>query len=69
MLIKTKKCAFPAGGSGPACRGLALFNEILKNTRYKKILLVGTGALFSKTTTNLKKSLSSISHAISLEVK
>ena len=69
MLIKTKKCIFPAGGSGPACIGLALFNEILKNGKYKKILLVGTGALFSKTTTNLKKSLSSISHAISLEVK
>lgn len=69
ILLKTKKCIFPAGGSGPVCIGIALFNEILKNKKYKKILLVGTGALFSKTTTNLKKSLSSISHAVSLEVK
>lgn len=69
QLLKVKKCYFPAGGSGPACLGLYLFNEVLPSNKYKKILLVGTGALFSKTTTNLKKSLSSISHAISLEVK
>lgn len=68
-LLTPKKCVFPAGGSGPVCIGLYLFNELLKIKRHKRILLVGTGALFSKTTTNLKKSLSSISHAISLEVK
>lgn len=69
ILIDVEKGKFPSGGSGPVCISLALFNEILKQKKYKKILLVGTGALFSKTTTNLKLSLPSISHAVSLEVK
>ena len=68
ILLNTKKCKFPAGGSGPTCIGMVLFNEILPSKKYKKILLVGTGALFSKLTTNLKLNLTSISHAISLEV-
>ena len=68
ILLDTRSCKFPAGGSGPACIGLCLFDYILPSKKYKKILLVGTGALFSKTTTNLKLSLPSISHAVSLEV-
>ena len=69
MLLDVEKNKFPAGGSGPACIGLYLFNKVLKEKKYKHILLVGTGALFSKSTTNLKKSLSSVAHAVSLEVK
>lgn len=67
-LLKTKEKHFPAGASGPVCIGLYLCNEILKTKKHKKVLLVGTGALFNKTTVNLKLSLPSISHAISLEV-
>lgn len=56
-----------AGGSGPTCLPLILFNKILKEN-YKKILLVATGSLHSKVSVNLNESLPSISHAVSLEV-
>lgn len=68
MLFKSEKSKFPAGGSGPICIGIALCNKILKEKKHKKILLVGTGALYSKTSTNLKKTLPTVSHAIELEV-
>lgn len=57
-----------AGGSGPACLPIVLFNKILLNKKYKKILLVATGALHSPTTVNQHGSIPSIAHAISLEV-
>lgn len=60
-----------AGGSGPACLPLVaysyLFNE-MKNKKYKKVLLVATGALMSQTMVNQKLTIPSIAHAISLEV-
>lgn len=58
-----------SGSSGPVTLPLVLFNKVLKNKKYKKILLVATGSLHSKDTTNQKKSIPSISHAISLEVE
>lgn len=57
-----------AGASGPTCLPLILFNKILKENKYKKILMVGTGALHSKTTVNIGLSIPSVSHAVSLEV-
>ena len=56
-----------AGGSGPVCLPLILFNKIIKDN-YKKILIVGTGSLHSKTSSNFNESIPSISHAISMEV-
>lgn len=56
-----------AGGSGPICLPLILFEKILKGN-YKKILIVGTGSLHSKTSCSLGESIPSISHAVSLEV-
>ena len=60
-----------AGGSGPACLPLVaysyVFNE-MKNKKYKKVLLVATGALMSQTMVNQKLTIPSIAHAISLEV-
>lgn len=58
-----------SGSSGPVTLPLVLFNKVLKSVKYKKILLLATGALHSKDTTNQKKSIPSIAHAISLEVK
>lgn len=58
-----------AGGSGPACLPIVLFNKILLNKKYKKILLVATGALHSPTTVNQHKAIPAIAHAISLEVE
>ena len=57
-----------AGGSGPACLPLVLFNKILPSKKYKKILIIGTGALHSKTFVNQKMPVPAIAHAVSLEV-
>lgn len=57
-----------AGASGPVCLPLVLFDYILKQKQYKKILLIGTGSLHSVISTNLKLPIPSIAHAISLEV-
>lgn len=57
-----------AGASGPICIGLILFDYILKQKKYKKILIVGTGSLHSVVSSNLKLPMPSIAHAISLEV-
>lgn len=55
-----------AGASGPACAPLVLFSDIIK--KHKKILFVASGSLHSATSTNLKKSMPGVGHAISLEV-
>ncbi len=57
-----------AGGSGPVCLPLVLFDKILCSGKYKKILIIGTGALHSATLVNQKKSIPAIAHAVSLEV-
>ena len=57
-----------AGASGPICIGLILFDHILKNEKYKRILVVGTGSLHSVISSNLKLPMPGVSHAISLEV-
>lgn len=57
-----------SGGSGPACLPLVLFNKILSSKKYKKILIIATGALHSTTFVNQKKTIPGISHAVSLEV-
>lgn len=60
---------FPyAGASGPACLPLVLFNSVLKNKKYKKILIVGTGSLHNPTLVNQHLTIPSIAHAVSLEV-
>ncbi len=57
-----------AGASGPISLPLVLFNKILKNKKYKKILIVGTGSLHTPTLVNQKNTISAIAHAVSLEV-
>ena len=57
-----------AGGSGPACLPLLLFNKILTNYKYKKILIIGTGSLHSQTLVNQHLPIPAIAHAVSLEV-
>lgn len=59
-----------AGGSGPSCMPTYLFTKIIsqmKDKKIKKVLLLATGALFSLTSVNQKKSIPSICHAVSLE--
>ena len=57
-----------AGGSGPVCLPLVLFNKIVKENKYRKILLLATGSLHSKVFVDQHNPLGAISHAISLEV-
>ena len=59
-----------AGASGPVCLALVgfgyIYKEMLKG-KYKRVLLVPTGAIFSPTFTFQKESIPSIANAISLE--
>ena len=60
-----------AGASGPACSALVLCSHILKEMekgKYKRVLFVPTGAIFSPTRVFQKKNIPSIAHAISFEV-
>ena len=60
-----------AGASGPACSALVLCSYILKEMekgKYRRILFVPTGAIFSPTRVFQKSSIPSIAHAISFEV-
>ena len=59
------------GGSGSACIGLTSFGYIFKkmiNKEYKKVLLVGTGALHSKTSVQQNNVIPEVAHAIEIEV-
>lgn len=59
------------GGSGPCCSGLVFNGYIyskLKSGLLKKVLLVPTGALLSKTSSLQGESIPSIAHAVSIEV-
>lgn len=57
-----------SGGSGPAVLPLVLFNNIIYNKKYKKILLLATGSLHCPTLVNQKNSIPSITHALTIEV-
>lgn len=56
-----------AGSSGPVTLPLFLFNKVVKDN-YKKILVVATGSLHTRVSSNIKESIPSVSHAVSLEV-
>lgn len=59
-----------AGASGPACAPLVTYSYIfdeMKKGKYKKVLLVATGALMSPTMVNQKLTIPAIAHAVSLE--
>ena len=71
MLYDLDEQAVFAGGSGPACSALVTFGYIIKEMRkgkYKRVLYVPTGAIFSPTMFYQKETIPSISHAVSLEV-
>ena len=60
-----------AGASGPSSSALTLSSYILKEMtkgKFRKVLIVPTGAIFSPTRVFQKDSIPSIAHAISLEV-
>lgn len=57
-----------AGASGPVTMPLVLFNKILKEKKYKKILLIATGSLHSTTLVNQHNPIPATAHAVGLEV-
>jgi len=71
MIYDIKKQDVKAGASGPTSSALVTYGYIInemKKGKYKKVLLVATGALMSPTMMNQKLTIPSISHAVSLEV-
>ena len=59
-----------AGGSGPVCSALVNYSTIIKdlmNNKYKKVLLIATGALFSPIMLYQKENILSIANLICLE--
>lgn len=71
ILYNIKKQEVYAGASGPASSALVFCSHILKEmekNKYKRVLLIPTGAIFSPTRVFQKESIPSIAHAISMEV-
>ena len=69
---REKQSKVKAGGSGPCCIALVAYTDVLnklKNGKYKKVLLVATGALMSPTMNNQKLSIPSIAHLVCLEAR
>lgn len=66
-LIVDKKLT-DQGASGPVCLPLYLVEKILKEKKYRRILIVGTGSLQNQTIVNQKNTLPTVSHAVSIEV-
>lgn len=71
LIFDKEKQDTHSGGSGCACCGTVfsgyLFN-MLKTKKYKRLLLVATGALTNSTTAQQGESIPGIAHAISIEV-
>lgn len=70
MIFNINREPVYAGGSGPACLPLIAYSyifDMMKEKKYKKVLLIATGALMSPTMVNQKLTIPSIAHAISLE--
>jgi stage V sporulation protein AD len=59
------------GGSGCATIALVMFGyiiKLMKENQYKKVLIIGTGALINKVLTLQNKGIPSISYAIGIEI-
>ncbi len=67
-ILYKKEQNLGSGSSGPATLPLVLFGKILKEKKYKNILLLATGALHCPTLVNQKLAIPAICHAVSLEV-
>lgn len=67
-ILITDKTLTDQGASGPVCLPLVLLEKVLKENKFKHILIIGTGALHNTTMVNRHKSIPCISHAVSIEV-
>ena len=60
-----------SGGSGCACIGTIFsgyFYRMLKEKKYKRILLIATGALMNSTSSQQGESIPGIAHAVAIEI-
>lgn len=70
LLIYSEEQPVLAGGSGAGCSASVLYGHLLNEMRkgkYKRILMVATGALLSPTTVQQNETIPCIAHAVSLE--
>lgn len=71
LIFDKEKQDTHSGGSGCACCGTVfsgyLFNK-LKAKKYKKILLMATGALMNSTSSQQGESIPGIAHAVAIEI-
>ena len=64
--------SFQAGASGPGCSATVYFsyiNEQLKSGRYKRVLLVATGALISPLSYQQGETIPCTAHAMEIAMK
>ena len=72
LMFDKEKQDTHSGGSGCACIATIFSGYIfkkLKEKKYKKVLLIATGALTNSTTVQQGESIPGIAHAISIEVE
>lgn len=70
MIYKTDKENLYAGSSGPTTSAMILLTKIydlISQKKLRKVLLIATGALFSKISVDQKERILGISHLIELE--
>jgi len=70
ILYDRRKQDVHAGGSGCACSALVYtgyIHKLLQRGQYRRVLLVGTGALFSPTSSQQGESIPGIAHAVEIE--
>lgn len=71
LIFNKEKQDTHSGGSGCACIATVFSGYIfkkLKEKKYKKILLIATGALTNSTTAQQGESIPGIAHAVSIEI-
>ena len=71
LMFDKEKQDTHAGGSGCACIATVFSGylfKMLKENKYKKILLIATGALMNSTSSQQGESIPGIAHAIAIEV-
>ncbi|MCI9016610.1 MAG: stage V sporulation protein AD [Clostridia bacterium] len=71
LIFDKEKQDTHSGGSGCACCGTVFSGylfKMLQEKKYKKILLIATGALTNSTTSQQGESIPGIAHAVSIEL-
>jgi stage V sporulation protein AD len=71
LIFDREKQDTHSGGSGCACCGTVFSGylfKMLQKRKYKKILLIATGALTNATTSQQGESIPGIAHAVAIEI-